>query len=205
MNAFWLLKFFAVIAVIWGVNPALGYEMTHDYYNRFRSPYRNNVYLSQQVHAVRGEMGLSKDSVNRYDGYGLQLSAGIEHFRFVQTGAFFSTTQMSDPDAASNEARMVDTGFEAKMVMSTPVSNIIVGGAGIASRAHLNINGERIAVSGTGVRGSFEVSYYASAQVSLVFGASHSIMNYTGKGANGESLKPVSQVSRAGVGLTVWL
>ena len=36
MNAFWLIKFFTVIAVIWGVNPALGYEMTHDYYNRFR-------------------------------------------------------------------------------------------------------------------------------------------------------------------------
>jgi hypothetical protein len=205
MNAFWLVKFFAVIAVIWGVNPALGYEMTHDYYNRFRSPYRNNVYLSQQVHAVRAELGLKSDDLSRYEGYGLQLSAGLEHFRFIQTGAFFSTTQINDSNRSSNEARMLDSGFEAKMVMSTPVSNIIVGGAGVASRTHLNIDGERLAVSGTGVRGSFEVSYYASTQVSLVFGASHSLMNYTGKNANGETVKPVSQVTRAGVGLTVWL
>lgn len=205
MNAFWLVKFFTVITVIWGVNPALGYEMTHDYYNRFRSPYRNNVYLSQQVHAVRGDLGLKDDSLSRFDGYGLQLSAGMEHFRFIQTGAFFATTQLNDVDVAGNEARMVDTGFEAKMVMSTPVSNIIVGGAGMASRAHLNIDGERVAVTGTGVRGSFEVSYFASNQVSLVFGASHSIMNYSGKSGSGEALKPVSQITRAGVGLTVWL
>ena len=205
MKALTFLKGLILGLTVWGVAPAYGYEMNHDYYNRFRSPYKNNVYLSQQANMARSEVTLSEVGAQRFDGYGLQLSAGMEHFRFIQTGAFFSTTQLSNPDVAADELRMIDSGFETKMVMSTPVSNIIVGGAGVVSRANLNLNGERIAVSGTGVRGTFEVSYYASTQVALVFGANHTITNYSGKNSKGESVKPISRTSRLGAGLTVWL
>lgn len=205
MKALMFLKVLILGLTVWGVAPAYGYEMSHDYYNRFRSPYKNNVYLSQQANMARSDVSVTDAGAQRFDGYGLQLSAGMEHFRFIQTGAFFSTSQLSNPDVAADELRMIESGFETKMVMSTPVSNIIVGGAGVVSRANLNLNGERIAVSGTGVRGTFEVSHYASTQVALVFGASHTITNYSGKNIKGDSMKPVSRTSRLGAGLTVWL
>lgn len=205
MKAFWVLKAMVLGVVAWVATPAYGYQMTHDYYNRFRSPYKNNIYLAQQAHMARGDLGTTAGSAERFDGYGLQLSAGLEHFRFIQTGAFFSSTNLSATEGSGNEARMVDTGGEAKMVMSTPVSNIVVGGAAVVSRAHLNIGGERLVVSGTGFRGTFEISYYASSQVALVFGASHTMSNYSGKNSKGETVKPTARTSRVGAGLTVWL
>jgi hypothetical protein len=205
MKALGYLKWVILAVSAWTVSPAFGYQPTHDYYNRFRSPYRNNVYLSQQVNMARSDMRFSGESAERYDGYGLQLSAGMEHFRFIQTGAFFGTSQLNNADKAANELRTVDTGIETKMVMSTPVTNIIVGAAGVVSRANLNIDGERLAVSGTGIRGTFEVSYFASSQVSLVVGASHTIAKYNGKDSKGLEVKPESQTTRVGAGLTVWL
>jgi hypothetical protein len=205
MKAFSYIKWVVLAASLWAVSPAFGYQPTHDYFNRFRSPYRNNVYLSQQVNMARSDLSLGGESAKRYDGYGLQLSAGLEHFRFIQMGAFFGTSQLNNTDNAANEMRMIDSGVETKMVMSTPVSNIIVGAAGVVSRANLNIDGERLAVSGTGIRGTFEVSYFASSQVSLVVGASHTMSKYSGKNSKGAEVKPESRTTRVGAGLTVWL
>ncbi|NBO37900.1 hypothetical protein EBU99_04880 [bacterium] len=207
MKAFTVLKAVLLGVSLWAVAPAYGYEMTHDYYNRFRSPYKNNVYLSQQVHAAQSDVSLGSENASsqRMNGYGLQLSAGLEHFRFIQTGAFFSTTQMNNPEIGGNELRQVDTGVETRMVMSTPVSNIVVGGAAVVSRANLNIENERLALSGAGFRGIFEISYYASTQVSLVLGANHTIANFSGKNSKGEAVKPVTRTTRLGAGLTVWL
>lgn len=89
MKALTFLKGLILGLTVWGVAPAYGYEMSHDYYNRFRSPYKNNVYLSQQANMARSDVSLSEAGAQRFDGYGLQLSAGMEHFRFIQTGAFF--------------------------------------------------------------------------------------------------------------------
>ncbi|MBM3381927.1 MAG: hypothetical protein FJY29_05745 [Betaproteobacteria bacterium] len=205
MKALSYIKWVVLAISLWAVAPAYGYQPTHDYYNRFRSPYRNNVYLSQQVNMARSDVNTGEGAAQRFDGYGLQLSAGLEHFRFIQTGAFFSTSQLNNNDNAANEMRMIDSGIETKMVMSTPVSNIIVGAAGVISRANLNIDGERLAASGTGIRGSFEVSYFASSQVSLVVGASHTMSKYSGKNGKGVEVKPESRTTRLGAGLTVWL
>ena len=205
MKAFTYLKWAILAVSVWAVSPAFGYQPTHDYYNRFRSPYRNNVYLSQQVSVARSDLQVDSESNQRFDGYGLQLSAGMEHFRFIQTGAFFATSQLNNTDNTANEMRTVDGGIETKMVMSTPLTNIIVGAAGLVSRANLNIDNERLAVSGTGIRGTFEVSYFASSQVSLVVGASHTASRYNGKNSQGVEVKPESRTTRVGAGLTVWL
>jgi hypothetical protein len=231
MKTQWFLKSMIGAVCLWVAGPALGYQLTHDYYNRFRSPYRNNVYLSQQVYGARSDIasadtdGDQKPSAApdaavssapsdalkagpssyRLTGYGLQLSAGLEHLRFIQTGVFFSSSQLQNSGTSNVDLRLVDSGVDVKMVMSTPVSNIIVGGAALYSQAQLNINGERLSLTGGGYRGIFEISYFASSQVSLVLSASHTIANYSGKTDNGESVKPVSRTSRVGAGLTVWL
>ena len=205
MNALTILRALILGTAAWVVSPAYGYQVTHDYYNRFRSPYKNNVYLAQQANVARSDVSISSATIQRFDGYGLQLSAGVEHLRFIQTGAFFATTQLNGAESSAHEARILDTGCEAKMVMSTPVTNVVIGGAGVLSRANLNIEGERIALSGSGVRGSFEVSYFASSQVALVLGASHTVNQYSGKNSKGENVKPLARTSRVGAGLTVWL
>lgn len=206
MKAFNVLKFLLVAVSTLTAGQAFGYQLTHDYYNRFRSPYKHNLYLTQQFNAAQSNVQVSGAAGGqKFTGNGLQLSAGMEHFRFIQTGAFFSTTQMQNPDKSQNELRQVDTGVDAKMVMSTPVSNIIVGGAAVYSRANMNIDGERLALNGAGYRGSFEISYYASAQVSLILSATHTISNYSGKNSKGEAISPVARTSRLGAGLTVWL
>lgn len=205
MKALWTIRTALMGLALWASQAAFGYELSHDYYNRFRTPYRNNVYLSQQVSAARSDISLSGASAERFDGYGLQLSAGMEHMRFVQTGAFFSTTQLTHADDLSSEARMVETGCEAKMVMSTPVANVVVGAAGVLARGNIQKNDERMSLSGSGVRGVFEFSHYASSQISLVFGASHTLMNFSGKNSKGENVKPTTATTRVGAGLTVWL
>ena len=206
MKAFWVLKSMLLATCLWVAGPAFGYELTHDYYNRFRSPYKYNLYLSQQVNAARTEVELGGTSgTQQLNGNGLQLSAGMEHFRFIQTGAFFSTTQMQGADNSHNELRLVDSGADVKMVMSTPVSNVVVGGAAVYSRANLDFDGERVALNGAGYRGIFELSYFASTQVSLVLSASHTVTSYSGKNGKGEVIKPVGRTSRLGAGLTVWL
>jgi|1048.fasta_scaffold37191_1 hypothetical protein len=206
MKAFWVLKSMLMATCLWVAGPAFGYELTHDYYNRFRSPYKYNLYLSQQVNAARTDVDLGGTSVTQQlNGNGLQLSAGMEHFRFIQTGAFFSTTQMQGSDNSRNELRLVDSGADVKMVMSTPVSNVVVGGAAVYSRANLDLDGERVALNGAGYRGIFELSYFASTQVSLVLSASHTVTSYSGKNSKGDVIKPLGRTSRIGAGLTVWL
>lgn len=207
MKAFGILNLGLLAASLWSAGSAYGYEMTHDYYNRFRSPYKYNLYLSQQVHTAQANVDLNEGTgkAQQFNGNGLQLSAGMEHFRFIQTGAFFSSTQMQNPDNSKNEFRSVESGLDTKMVMSTPVANIIVGGAAVYSRSQLNIDGEQIALNGAGYRGLFEVSYFASTQVSLVLSASHTVSNFSGKKSQGETVKPVGKTSRLGAGLTVWL
>jgi hypothetical protein len=206
MNAFRILKMAVLAVSLWSGVPAFGYQLTHDYYNRFRSPYKYNLYLTQQVNAAQAEVKLSGfEGGQKFSGNGLQLAAGMEHFRFIQTGAFFGTTQMQNSDKSSNEMRMTDSGVDAKMVMSTPVSNIIVGGAAVYSRANLNLEDEKVGLNGAGYRGSFEISYFASTQVSLVLSATHTVTNYSGKNSKGETVSPVARTSRLGAGLTVWL
>lgn len=206
MKAFWGLKYVLMVFGVFSVTPAFGYQLTHDYYNRFRSPYKYNLYLAQQVNAAQSQIALPDNGgEQKFTGNGLQLSAGMEHFRFIQTGAFFSTTQLQNPDSAGSELRLVDSGFDAKMVMSTPVSNIIVGGAAVYSRANMTVGDERLTLNGAGYRGTFEISYFASTQVSLVLSATHTVSNYSGKNRKGELVKPVGKTSRLGAGLTVWL
>ncbi|NBW83062.1 hypothetical protein EBR21_15035, partial [bacterium] len=113
--------------------------------------------------------------------------------------------QMQGADNSHNELRLVDSGADVKMVMSTPVSNVVVGGAAVYSRANLDFDGERVALNGAGYRGIFELSYFASTQVSLVLSASHTVTSYSGKNGKGEVIKPVGRTSRLGAGLTVWL
>ncbi|MFZ9520550.1 MAG: hypothetical protein ACO3A4_08745 [Silvanigrellaceae bacterium] len=206
MKALWILKSVLLATCLWAAGPAFGYELTHDYYNRFRSPYKYNLYLSQQVSAAQSDVALDNSpSSQRLAGNGLQLSAGMEHFRFIQTGGFFSTTQLQGTENSRNELRLVDSGVDLKMVMSTPVSNVIVGGAAVYSRANLDVDGERLALNGAGYRGLFELSYFASTQVSLFLSASHTVTSYSGKNGKGDAIKPVARTSRVGAGLTVWL
>ncbi|MEY4065517.1 MAG: hypothetical protein RIR26_1725 [Pseudomonadota bacterium] len=205
MKAFWTFRTVVMGLALWATQTAFGYELSHDYYNRFRTPYRNNVYLSQQVTAARSDISLDGKSNDRFDGYGLQLSAGMEHMRFIQTGAFFSTTQLTHADVASSEARMLETGCEAKMVMSTPVANVVVGAAGVLARGNIQKDEERMSLSGSGVRGVFELNQYASSQVSLMLGVSHTVMNFSGKNSKGLNVKPAAATTRVGAGLTVWL
>lgn len=206
MKAFWSFRFVLMVLGVWLAKPAFGYQLTHDYYNRFRSPYKYNLYLAQQVNAAQSQVSIpGADGEQKFTGNGLQLSAGMEHFRFIQTGAFFSTTQLQNADNSHNELRLVDSGFDAKMVMSTPVSNIIVGGAAVYSRANMSVGDERLTLNGAGYRGTFEVSYFASTQVSLVLSATHTVSTYSGKNSKGEEVKPIGKTSRLGAGLTVWL
>lgn len=208
MKAFTGLKIIFSALCLWIAAPAQGYQLTHDYYNRFRSPYKYNLYLAQQVNAAQADFSLPSAGtagLMKYTGNGLQLGAGMEHFRFIQTGAFFSTSQLQNSEKSQHELRLVDTGFDAKMVMSTPVSNIIIGGAAVYSRANVNSGGEQLVLNGAGYRGIFEVSYFASQQVSLVLSASHTVSNYSGKNSKGELVRPVGKASRLGAGLTVWL
>lgn len=207
MKAFSGFKIIFSALCLWIAAPAQGYQLTHDYYNRFRSPYKYNLYLAQQVNAAQADLAMPSAGNDglKYTGNGLQLAAGMEHFRFIQTGAFFSTSQLQNPDKAQHELRLVDTGFDVKMVMSTPVTNIIVGGAAVYSRANVNSAGEQLLLNGAGYRGIFEMSYFASQQVSLVLSASHTVSNYSGKNSKGELIRPVGKASRIGAGLTVWL
>lgn len=197
---------------------AYGYSMTHDYYSRYRPQYGSNVYLSQQLQYGRSDAtvehrktgiepaasSVPSNSTN-FNGYVLNSSVGLEHFRFLHTGLFYSNVQQTSVKTSTVDLRGHEAGAEVKLVLQSPVANVMVGG-GIFYASQ--VYGESLArhnLTGSGYKASLEVAYFASSNVSLVVSGNRVVESLRDKSEQ-QSVRALSVNSdRVGAGINIWL
>lgn len=206
-----VLRFAIFVASLFSLKSvAFGYSLSHDYYNRYRPQYGNNVYLTQQLmggqtDAVAAPRGNGNASKSKLSGMVLHTGIGMEHFRFIQTGIFYSNVQQTDVKSAVNDLRGHEAGAELKMVLQSPVANFIVGGGAFYGSQVFAQELQRTNVAGTGYKASLEVAYFASSNVGLLLSANRVVGSLRDKSEQ-NPVKDVSVTSnRVGAGINIWL
>lgn len=186
---------------------AFAYSYSHEYYSRSRPTYGAGVYLGSQAQLnsakVSGASPESDAGFQKFSGYALHTEAGLEHFRFIQTGVFFNHSQLSDNSNAIHDLRIQEYGAETRIVLTSPVVNIgLNGGAFMASAVHTN-GLERSQLSGSGFKGGVDFIYCAASNVNLIL----TVASYTQslKDKSGAASAISVRSNRIGAGLSLWL
>ena len=212
---------------------AFAYSMSHEYYSRNRPLYGSNVYMSQQVQYVRttadvvaavaaGVAPRTAPGLNLSDaaklngdgenlvkesltGHSLNAAVGMEHFRFLQTGIFYSNVQQTGAKNRGFELRGHEAGGEAKIVLHSPVVNVVLGGGVFATNTVVQNGSPRTTLTGTGYRGGVDFAYFASSNINLVFSVTAVQVVLTDKSGNADVKSINVNSTRAGGGIIVWL
>jgi hypothetical protein len=196
-------------------NFAAAGAMSHEYYSRGRSPYGSNLYLSQQAHYARtttqaevssasAEGGTLAESGD-FRGHALQTSLGFEHFRFLQTGLFYSNANTSSAGGGGDGFSGHEFGAEARIVLTSPVVNVGLGGGAYLTRKEMERGLARSALQGNGFRAGVDFTYFCSPRVSLVGSVSQSVELLSNRSSGAAVGKVEARSLRAGGGLAIWL
>jgi hypothetical protein len=188
---------------------AYGYSMNHEYYSRSRSPIGSNVYLSQQAFYNRSSLfnESGKWAPSELKGYSLTTSAGLEHFRFLQTGLFYSNANLKgrSDDGLLMNLEGHEFGVEGRVVLSSPVVNVGLGGGAYLTKKDHVFGLERQGLQGSGYKAGLDFGYFLSPRVSLLFsGFQHQEKISRKEGAKETSRNEVKSV-RLGGGIALWL
>lgn len=193
---------------------ALAYPMSHESYSRGRAPYGSTMYLSQQaqyartltvVQEGRPAKGEAAPTGEDYRGYALQTSVGFEHFRFLQTGLFYSNSNTHGASARDRGLAGHEVGAEARVVLSSPVVNVGLGGGAYLAQKEYALGVRRGTLSGAGYKAGVEFQYFASSRVSLVASGSQQVETLSDKSKDGLYARVGAKTLRVGGGLAIWL
>jgi|GEM_PF-620752 len=193
---------------------ALALNMSHEYYSRNRSPYGSNVYLSQQamyarttttLGATQAKPGAGVPTSADYRGYALQTSVGLEHFRFLQTGLFYSNTNVTGSGHRDRTLNGHDFGAEAKIVLTSPVVNVGLGGGAYLTKKDYALGLQNGSLSGSGYRAGLEFTYFAASNVSLQLSGVQIVETLADKSQTAAYSKLSAKGLRIGGGLAIWL
>lgn len=207
---------FLALLVVSFLLPSLaqGYTMSHEYHSRARGPYGANVYVSQQAQYARTltltegsnpKAGTAIPEKGDYRGHALQTSVGIEHFRFLQTGIFYSNSDVKAATGQARDLRGHELGAEARIVLSSPVVNVGLGGGAYLTRKDYSLGLERGSLQGNGHKIGLDFIYFASSRVSLVLSGAQLTEKLSDKSASGAFTRLGATGYRVGGGLTIWL
>lgn len=190
-------------------------SMSHEYYSRGRSPYGSHFYVSQQAHYMRSNTladawaeasdGGSSGVTGDYRGHALQTSLGFEHFRFVQTGLFYSNANISSVEGNGDGFSGHEFGAEARIVLTSPVVNVGLGGGAFLTRKEMERGLERSSLHGTGYRAGLDFTYFVSPRVSLVASVAQSVEQLANRSRDAVVQKVDARSMRAGGGIAIWL
>lgn len=210
-TAFVLFSAFSIESV------AHAYSLSHDYYSRYRPAYGGNVYVSQQVQYGRtsADVKVKSDVSNieaeniaskkDFSGYVLQSAVGLEHFRFLHTGVYYSNAQESNVKGQFGELKGHEAGGEVKIVLKSPVANVVLGGGMFYANKSLIEGAHRIHLTGEGYKASVELSYFTSSNVSLVVSGIQVIESLHDKSKEQRVSSLSVKSTRAGAGINIWL
>lgn len=204
-------------SLLWLVSQAAyAFSVKHDYNSRMRPYYGSNVYLTQQVHyastqavagttAAQSPGGVASSREGRFGGYALHTGMGLEHFRFLQTGLFYNHVQLSNVRSSLNELRGQEYGVEAKLVLSSPVANVILGGGMFLANATYSDGLQRAALRGSGSRAGVELAYQASSNVSLILSGASVVESFKDASGKADFSGVSAKSTRIGGGISLWL
>lgn len=189
--------------------------MSHEYYSRGRSPYGSNLYLSQQAHYARTTTlaevsqgsadGVKASEGGDYRGHALQTSLGFEHFRFLQTGLFYSNATTSAAGGTGDGFSGHEFGAEARIVLTSPVVNVGLGGGAYLTRKEMERGLAHTSLQGSGYRGVVDFTYFCSPRVSLLASVSQSVETLSNRTSGAAVGKVEARSLRAGGGIAIWL
>jgi hypothetical protein len=190
------------------------YPMSHETRSRSRAPYGSNMYLSQQAHFARTltvveesrpAKGEAAPTGTDYRGYALQTSVGFEHFRFLQTGLFYANSNTNGVGARDRSLGGHEAGVEARVVLTSPVVNVGLGGGAYLAKRDYALGIHRGTLTGTGYKAGIEFSYFASSRVSLVVSGAQQVEKLSDKSSDGLYGRLAAKSLRVGGGLAIWL
>lgn len=202
----------AALVVVPSVAPA--YPMSHESYSRGRAPYGSTMYLSQQaqfartltvVQEGRPAAGEAAAAGEDYRGYALQTSVGFEHFRFLQTGLFYSNSNTHGVSARDRGLSGHEMGAEARVVLGSPVVNVGLGGGAYLAQKDYALGARRGTLSGAGYKAGLEFQYFASSRVSLLASGSQQVESLSDKSKDGHYARVGAKTLRVGGGVAIWL
>jgi hypothetical protein len=189
--------------------------MTHEYYSRGRSPYGSNMYLSQQAHYARTSVLATPGADHRdagapatpheFRGYSLQTAVGFEHFRFLQTGLTYANAHADSVSGGRDAFAGHEFGAEARIVLTSPVANVGLGGGAYVTKKDLARGLEKYALQGQGYKAGLEFTYFCSPRVSLVASASQHVETLSDRSRGTAVGKAQAQSTRLGGGIAIWL
>jgi hypothetical protein len=200
-----IIAFFAIFLT----SQAHGYSLMHEYNYRSRNPVGSTAYMSQQafgnrsyVENLTGELSPEIDSKN-FRGFTLQAGLGLEHWRFLQTGITYTHLQSSSEKNRGTTLQGHEIGVESKVILSSPIFNISLGGAYFGVSKSLVSAGNYTQLTGSGYRVQGDCSYFFSPRLSWLVTAlmqQEKLNNPTSQQIKSITLKSY----RAGAGLSIW-
>ena len=178
---------------------ANAFANSHDFYNKARSADLTRVYLGAQAQYANAVMTTEYGNSDKWSGNALQLSAGFEHFKFLQTGLLYN--QVSVKQDSLTVMSTNEYGAEGRVILSSPVINIGLSGAALLSSGALNSGTSHTSLNGRGIKLGVEAIYWASPRINLIVTAGQTNMNY----AMDSNTSVSSKQMRAGLGIAIRL
>lgn len=183
-----MLKQLALSTILFA-SPAFG--MDHSYYFKMRPSYQKNFFLTGAVQAAKSTINNEYKS-QQISGYSLQTSIGREYFRFLKVGLGAALVDQSDKSNLTYSFVGQEIGPEVRFVFSSPVANLVLGGAYFGTNKRLNAQ----ILNGQGYRLMLELDHYIATNVNLVGSASLVKEEYRSFKVDGQ---------RYGFGINLWL
>jgi hypothetical protein len=193
-------------------------DVSHNYINTTRTSYKNKIFVSEALDGEYGDMKMGHDtshstgnsslgasSGEKWQGYSMTTTLGIELMKFLQFTASHSSVNLKSTH--SDLEKITGSRFMggAKLVFLAPVANLEIGGGIIGTRYDYQKDLDTAGLYGSGVYYSLGLNYFTSDQVS-VFGVAklideHSVKNGGSANVDGLTLKSTD----LGVGVALWL
>ncbi len=198
---------------------AKAFTTSHQYHTQNRPLYTRNVYFSQQVQFEKSRfnlatstagLNLTEDTPSKakpvdFSGYALRSGVGVEHFRFLQTGVFYSNLNSSQSNQKRTELRGHEVGAETAVVLVSPVGNLSIGGGYFMSFLDYNTLEKANSFKGNGWEISAQAQYFVARNVNLVASAKRLNQSFSSTGSIKTESAPTLESTRLGVGVSVWL
>ena len=189
-------------------------NFSHENFARQRGPYLSQVFWNQSVAYDRSvlHLGYSPDSSfnpaqsqpisQNTRGHSIRSELGYESLRFLQTSFVYQTSSLTNLTVSGNGSTHQDLAAHGRLVLYTPVANLLVGGGLGYSRVKLTQLSKVEEFSGANSEVNLQLVRYFSSRVHLFVLASQQTAQLKNRSESSEthSLKLASQKLGAGFG-----
>jgi hypothetical protein len=151
--------------------------------------------------------GLSAEEGDRrvWRGYAFRNTIGMELMKFIQFSISHSFLNLRSKANSLENLRGSRLMGETRLVFSSPIGNVEVGGGVIGSRMEYQMKLDNADYLGSGVYYSLGLNYFFSQRVSLFGGGKIIKENLVRNGGSSKIENIKTETSNIGLGFSIWL